>query len=98
MHAGVKETHVFHLHVHQWRAVPQDSAAAARPGAPRARSCSTRSPSARRPGVTIDPLYGSGSRQHAPGDMIWHCHLYPHFHHGMWGLWRSFDRLVDGTP
>ena len=45
---------------------------------------------------TIDPLYGSGSRQHAPGDVIWHCHLYPHFHHGMWGLWRSFDRLVDG--
>lgn len=45
---------------------------------------------------TIDPLYGSGSRQHAVGDIIWHCHLYPHFHHGMWGLWRSFDRRVDG--
>ncbi|WP_176399821.1 hypothetical protein [Novosphingobium sp. B 225] len=48
-------------------------------------------------GMTIDPLFGSGSRQHAIGDIIWHCHLYPHFHHGMWGLWRSHDRLVDGT-
>ena len=26
VHGGVKETHVFHLHVHQWRAVPQDTA------------------------------------------------------------------------
>ena len=29
VHGGVKETHVFHLHVHQWRATPQDGA---RPG------------------------------------------------------------------
>ena len=26
VHAGIKETHVFHLHVHQWRAVPTDTA------------------------------------------------------------------------
>lgn len=24
IHAGVKETHVFHLHVHQWRLDPED--------------------------------------------------------------------------
>lgn len=31
------------------------------------------------------------------GDAIFHCHLYPHFHEGMWTLWRIFDRLEDGT-
>ena len=47
VHGGVKETHVFHLHVHQWRATPQDTAETRH--AARVRSCSTRSPSARRP-------------------------------------------------
>lgn len=31
------------------------------------------------------------------GDAIFHCHLYSHFHEGMWTLWRIFDRLEDGT-
>jgi hypothetical protein len=98
VHAGVKETHVFHLHVHQWRAVPEDTAPpsvwkdAERRGSQLVDSITIGPQTA----VTIDPLYGSGSRQHAVGDVIWHCHLYPHFHHGMWGLWRSFDRWVDG--
>lgn len=26
-----------------------------------------------------------------------HNHLYPHFHEGMWTLWRIHDRLEDGT-
>ncbi|MFV0259241.1 MAG: multicopper oxidase domain-containing protein [Acidimicrobiales bacterium] len=96
VHAGVKETHVFHLHVHQWRAVANDTAPPSTHGAGKAGSqildSITIGPQA---AITIDPLYGAGSRQHAFGDIIWHCHLYPHFHHGMWGLWRSFDRLVD---
>ncbi|MFC5063531.1 multicopper oxidase domain-containing protein [Actinomycetospora atypica] len=86
VHAGVQETHVYHLHVHQWRAVAEDPDS-------QLLDAITIGPQT---AVTVDPLYGSGSRQHAPGDIIWHCHLYPHFHHGMWGLWRSFDRLVDG--
>jgi hypothetical protein len=99
VHAGVKETHVFHLHVHQWRAVPQDTAQPSvfRPGEPRGSQLIDSITIGPQTAVTIDPLYGSGSRQRAPGDIIWHCHLYPHFHHGMWGLWRSFDRLVDGS-
>ncbi|GLY99071.1 hypothetical protein [Actinoplanes sp. NBRC 103695] len=96
LHAGVKETHIYHLHVHQWRQIPADQDS-------QLIDSITIGPQT---GITLDPLYGSGSRQKAPGDVIWHCHLYPHFHHGMWGLWRSFDRLVDesisaypdGTP
>lgn len=29
--------------------------------------------------------------------LFFHCHLYPHFHEGMWTLWRIFDRLQDGS-
>ncbi|MGZ8751335.1 MAG: hypothetical protein ACXWYP_10720, partial [Pseudonocardia sp.] len=31
VHAAVKETHVFHLHVHQWRATPSDTGTPGRP-------------------------------------------------------------------
>ncbi|MDD7926126.1 multicopper oxidase domain-containing protein [Actinomycetospora chibensis] len=98
VHAGIKETHVFHLHVHQWHAVPTDTAVPStwRPGEPRGSQLLDSITIGPQTGFTIDPLYGSGSRQRAVGDIIWHCHLYPHFHHGMWGLWRSFDRFVDG--
>ncbi len=104
VHAGVKETHIFHLHVHQWRTVAEDTRA---PGAHGADADGTPIPLGSQlldsitigpqHGFTIDPQYGVGSRQHAIGDIIWHCHLYPHFHHGMWGLLRSYDRLVDGS-
>ncbi|MEV7650236.1 multicopper oxidase domain-containing protein [Kocuria marina] len=99
VHAGVKETHVYHLHVHQWRAVAQDTADPSVWQPDRAHGSQLLDSASIGPqtAMTIDPLYGSGSRQHAMGDIIWHCHLYPHFHHGMWGLWRSYDRLVDGT-
>jgi hypothetical protein len=103
IHAGVKETHVFHLHVHQWRAVASDTAPPSvngtdDAGKPRHKGSQLLDSITIGPqtGMTIDPLYGSGSRQHAIGDIIWHCHLYPHFHHGMWGLWRSHDRMVTG--
>ncbi|PWW25204.1 FtsP/CotA-like multicopper oxidase with cupredoxin domain [Geodermatophilus normandii] len=93
VHGGVKETHVFHLHVHQWRAVATDTALPGEAAGSQLLDAITIGPQT---AITIDPLYGSGSRQRAVGDIIWHCHLYPHFHHGMWGLWRSFDQLVDG--
>ena len=104
VHAGVKETHVFHLHVHQWRAVAADTRAPSTHGStpggdplPLGSQLLDSITIGPQTGFTIDPQYGAGSRQHAMGDIIWHCHLYPHFHHGMWGLLRSYDRFVDGT-
>lgn len=86
VHAGVKETHVFHLHVYEWNAIPEDLNS-------NIIDAITISPQT---GHTIMPLYGAGNRQMVPGDVIWHCHLYPHFHHGMWGIFRIFDRMQDG--
>jgi FtsP/CotA-like multicopper oxidase with cupredoxin domain len=87
VHGGIKETHVFHLHVHQWKADPVD------PDSTVIDSI-TISP---QQSYNIEPLYGAGSYQQAYGDVIWHCHLYPHFAEGMWGIFRSHDVLEDGT-
>ncbi|MBP1155884.1 MULTISPECIES: multicopper oxidase domain-containing protein [unclassified Paenibacillus] len=86
MHGGVKETHVFHYHVHQWlfEAEDQDSELI---------DSQAISPQT---SYTVSPLYGAGSLQGAFGDIIIHCHLYPHFTEGMWGMQRIFNTLQDG--
>jgi multicopper oxidase len=86
LHAGVKETHVFHLHMYEWYRDP---------GNPRSPIIDAISITPQT-GHTIVPLYGTGNIQAVPGDIIWHCHLYPHFHMGMWGMWRGFDTLQTG--
>lgn len=87
IHGGVKETHVFHLHNHQWRLEGEN---------PNSTIIDSISIS---PGecYTLDILHGAGSLNGTIGDVIFHCHLYPHFHEGMWTLWRVYDRLEDGT-
>ncbi|MCA1032564.1 multicopper oxidase domain-containing protein [Bacillus timonensis] len=87
VHAGVKETHVFHYHVHQWLMDPDDIDSEIID----AQSISPQST------YTIEPLYGLGSLSKSIGDAIIHCHLYPHFGAGMWGMNRVFDTLQDGT-
>ncbi|MCU0567974.1 MAG: multicopper oxidase domain-containing protein [Oculatellaceae cyanobacterium Prado106] len=86
IHAGVKETHVYHLHVYQWHAIAEN------PDSPLIDAISISPQTC----LSFEPLYGGGSRQGAIGDVIWHCHLYPHFHHGMWGIWRTHDVLEEG--
>ena len=86
IHGGVKETHVFHLHNHQWQLEPED---------PKSTIIDSISISPQEC-YTLDILYGAGSLNGMIGDAIFHCHLYPHFHEGMWTLWRVFDRLQDG--
>jgi len=83
----VKETHVFHLHLYEWYTVPQD------PKSPRIDAISI-SPQS---GHTIESLWGAGNRHQVAGDVIWHCHLYPHFHEGMWGMFRTFETRQCGN-
>ena len=89
IHAGPKETHVFHLHAHQWVMDPSD------PGSTYLDSQTIS------PGATFSyeiEFGGSGNKNRSPGDSIFHCHLYPHFAQGMWELWRVHDAFEDGTP
>ena len=87
IHGGVKETHVFHLHNHQWRLESEN------PNSTIIDSISISPQEC----YTLDILHGAGSLNRTIGDVIFHCHLYPHFHEGMWTLWRIHDRLEDGT-
>ncbi len=89
MHAGPKETHVFHLHAHQWLQDKND---------PNSVYLDSQTIS---PGTVFSyeiQYGGSGNRNMTVGDSIFHCHLYPHFAQGMWELWRSHDVFEDGTP
>lgn len=88
LHAGPKEHHVFHLHAHQWLHTSNSDGSnyhdsqAIGPGG----------------GYTYEITYGgSGNRNDTPGDAILHCHFYPHFAQGMWGLWRVHDVFERGT-
>lgn len=88
LHAGPKETHVFHLHAHQWVMDASD---------PDSTYLDSQTIS---PGATFSygiEFGGSGNRNFTPGDSIFHCHLYPHFAQGMWELWRVHDVFEDGN-
>lgn len=86
IHGGVKETHVFHLHNHQWRLEGDNEKSTILDSVSISpQEC-----------YTLDILHGAGSLNGVVGDVIFHCHLYPHFHEGMWTLWRIHDRLEDG--
>jgi dipeptidyl aminopeptidase/acylaminoacyl peptidase len=89
IHVGPKETHVFHLHAHQWLHEPREDDSTYL-------DSQTIGPGS---GFTYEINYGgSGNRNFTAGDSIFHCHLYPHFAQGMWELWRVHDVFEQGTP
>ncbi|WP_437661010.1 multicopper oxidase domain-containing protein [Sorangium sp. So ce1182] len=86
LHAGPKETHVFHLHAHQWLKTPNSE------------NGTTLDAQSIGPGAAFTyNVTKAGNRVLTPGDAIFHCHLYPHFAQGMWGLFRSHDVFEAGT-
>lgn len=107
-HAGPKETHVFHLHAHQWfggndenRGAYLDSQTVAPQQGFSYRVFHSPADQYREPAGPVGngwwETVGSGNRNRTVGDSIFHCHLYPHFAQGMWELWRTHDVLEDGT-
>ena len=111
-HAGPKETHVFHMHAHQWLMEPDDVGnSGSTPGQPGVGTVDGTADTFRMPealtidsqtfgpgeGFTADLLFGGGSKPGTVGDTIFHCHLYPHFAEGFWSLLRVHDMLEDGS-
>ena len=92
LHAGTKETHVFHMHAHQWRSQPAESSTN-----PKSNIIDSQTFG---PGesYTANLIDGSGSTRGTIGDSIFHCHLYPHFADGFWGLFRTHDVRESGKP
>ncbi|SEK48291.1 hypothetical protein SAMN05421666_1271 [Roseovarius nanhaiticus] len=107
-HAGPKETHVFHLHAHQWFAGNDEGRGSyldSQTVGPQQGfsyniydgGLEVYHPSGAPDSPGWYETLGSGNRNRTPGDSIFHCHLYPHFAQGMWELWRVHDVLEDGT-
>lgn len=97
IHPGEKEHHSFHQHQHRWFHESNDTSSA------------RNDVQLTGPGETYQLNYevGAGSGPGSPGDTVFHCHLYPHFAQGFWGIFRTFDKLrnsdfnqlyPDGTP
>src|SRR3712207_7102181 len=40
---------------------------------------------------------GSGGCQLSAGDFLVHCHVAHHYVAGMWGIWRVYNTLQDGS-
>ena len=81
--ANSDENHVFHLHGHRWKS---DT-----------RKTNTVDSETLNIGdaQTAELANGAGyvlNGTGAPGDYLWHCHLFPHYLQGMWGLLRVFDK------
>lgn len=86
-HAGPKETHVFHLHAHQWESSTSGHA----------NYLDSQTIGPQQSFAYAISHQGSGNLNQTPGDSIFHCHLYPHFAQGMWALWRVHDVFEDGS-
>jgi len=87
-HASSSVPHVHHQHAHQWLHSPNSDNG-------HYMDSQTINPGA---SWTLEMVYnGSGNRNKVVGDNIFHCHFYPHFAAGMWGLWRIHDVLETGT-
>jgi manganese oxidase len=104
-HSAEQETHTFHEHVHRWPVDPKDEGGVAKIARPGFHTSVTNPADVQAvsPGSHYELVMegGAGSPHDADpgsvGDIIFHCHLYPHFAEGMWGLNRVHDVLEDGT-
>ncbi|WP_248964524.1 hypothetical protein [Sphaerisporangium perillae] len=105
LHPAEFETHTFHWHVNRWMFDPKDEGGLDEISKPThvTRTTNILDVQAVSPGSHYGLIIqgGAGSpRAGKPatfGDIIFHCHLYPHFANGMWGLNRTLDKLADGT-
>lgn len=105
-HAGPKETHIFHLHAHQWFAgndrnrgsyLDSQTVGPQQGFSYRIYGGGQGEYGLPKNAAGLKDALGAGNANRTPGDSIFHCHLYPHFAQGMWALWRNHDVLEDGT-
>ncbi|PWR07926.1 hypothetical protein DKT69_33745 [Micromonospora sicca] len=105
LHPAEFETHTFHWHVNRWAYDPQDEGGLDAISSPNhvTRKTNILDVQSVSPGTSYDLVVqgGAGSshkdKMATFGDIIFHCHLYPHFASGMWGLNRTLDKLEDGS-
>jgi FtsP/CotA-like multicopper oxidase with cupredoxin domain len=106
LHAGSDVLHVHHVHGGsiRWRRQPGLGPTGATTGftkrPPLLPGPSERTDSqSMAPAETFDQWNecGSGGCQGSVGDFLWHCHVAHHYFAGMWGLWRVYGTLQNGS-
>ncbi|CAM2066038.1 hypothetical protein SCOR_11700 [Sulfidibacter corallicola] len=85
---GDSAPHTHHQHAHQWLHSPNSDESHYKDSQLLTRGAA----------YTMEMVYGgSGNRNQTVGDALYHCHFYPHFAQGMWGIWRVHDVFERGT-
>jgi manganese oxidase len=104
-HGAEQETHTFHQHVMRWPFDPEDEGGQDEifqrdfnTQVSNPLDVQSVSPGAHY-SLVMEGGLGSpdANVDGSMGDIIFHCHLYPHFANGMWGLNRSHNALQDGN-
>ncbi|WP_254537378.1 multicopper oxidase domain-containing protein [Halomarina litorea] len=98
--ASGEENHVHHLHNHRWKQVPRtgaDTIDAQTIGLGETFESylvAGHGPGSTRPNMTFAQAFevGAGYVHGNAGDVLFHCHLFPHYGEGMWGFMRVHDK------
>ncbi len=98
--ASGEENHVHHLHNHRWKQVPRtgaDTVDAQTVGLGETFESylvAGHGPGSTRPGMSFSEAFevGAGYVHGNAGDVLFHCHLFPHYGEGMWGFMRVHDK------
>jgi len=99
--ASHEENHVHHLHQHRHKEVPQtdaptiDAQTIGLGDTFEAYLIAGHGPGSVRPDMSFTEAFtaaGAGYAHGTAGDILFHCHLFPHYAEGMWGFMRVLDK------
>ncbi len=98
--ASVEENHVHHLHNHRWKELPRtaadtlDAQSTGLGDTYEAFLVVAHGPNSTRPGLSFEDAFevGAGYAHKNIGDVLFHCHLFPHYGEGMWALMRIHNK------
>lgn len=99
--ASHEENHVHHLHQHRTKEMPRADAATVDAqtiglgDTYEAYLVAGHGPGSVRPDTSFEAAFedaGAGYVHGTAGDILFHCHLFPHYAEGMWGTMRVLDK------
>ncbi|WP_265110833.1 multicopper oxidase domain-containing protein [Halosolutus halophilus] len=102
--ASQEENHVHHIHNSRWKQVPRtdadtiDAQTIGLGDAFQSYFVAGHGPGSVRPDMTFEEAFengGGGYMHEGAGDVLFHCHMFPHYAEGMWGSMRVHDKERD---
>ena len=102
--ASQEENHVHHLHQHRYKEIPRTDAATVDAqtiglgDTYEAYLVAGHGPGTVRPDTSFEEAFtesGAGYTHGTVGDVLFHCHMFPHYAEGMWAFMRVLDKEHD---